>query len=154
MGLQRVGHYWATFNFHFHFQWYNWASLVAQTVKNLPAVQETRRWCLGRKDPGERNGNPLQYSYLENSMKRSLASYSPWGRRVVYNWVTNTFTECIPANHTNTAWQVLLSLFLWWENWGQPTFTVRLVWIQCLTSTHKHKCWLFWASETLWLFDM
>ena len=35
---------------------------------------------LGRS-PGERNGNPLQYSCLENSMDReaSLADYSPWG---------------------------------------------------------------------------
>ena len=29
---------------------------------------------------GVGNGNPLQYSYLENSMdKRSLEDYSPWG---------------------------------------------------------------------------
>ena len=29
---------------------------------------------------GVGNGNPLQYSYLENSMdKRSLEGYSPWG---------------------------------------------------------------------------
>ena len=39
------------------------ASLVAQMVKNLPAVQET--WV---QFPGEGNGNPLQYSCLENSM--------------------------------------------------------------------------------------
>ena len=37
------------------------ASLVAQPVKNLPAVQET--WV---QSPGEGNGNPL----LENSMDR------------------------------------------------------------------------------------
>ena len=50
----------------------NEASLVAQMVKNLPAMQET--W-LGStsgsgKSPGEGNGNPLQYSCLENSMDR------------------------------------------------------------------------------------
>ena len=34
---------------------------------------------LGRS-PGEGNGNPLQYSGLENSMDRGiLAGYSPWG---------------------------------------------------------------------------
>ena len=34
------------------------------------------------RSPGEGNGNPLQYSCLENSMdKRSLAGYSPWGRK-------------------------------------------------------------------------
>ena len=35
---------------------------------------------LGRS-PGEGNGNPLQYSYLENSMERGLAGYSPWGHK-------------------------------------------------------------------------
>ena len=36
---------------------------------------------LGRSPRG-RNGNPLQYSRLENSHEqRSLAGYSPWGRR-------------------------------------------------------------------------
>ena len=28
---------------------------------------------------GERNRNPLQYSFLENPMDRSLVGYSPWG---------------------------------------------------------------------------
>ena len=50
--------------------WYSWASLVAQLVKNLPAMQQT--WVrkiseLGRS-PGEGKGYPLQYSGLENSM--------------------------------------------------------------------------------------
>ena len=31
------------------------------------------------RSPGEGNGNPLQYSCLENSRQRSLAGYSPWG---------------------------------------------------------------------------
>ena len=45
------------------------ASLVAQVVKSLPAVQETRVRSLGWEDsPGEGNGNPLQYSCLENPM--------------------------------------------------------------------------------------
>ena len=30
-----------------------WASLVAQTVKNPPAIQETREWSLGGEDPLE-----------------------------------------------------------------------------------------------------
>ena len=50
---------------------------VAQLVKNPPARQETPVQSLGWEDsPGEGNGNPLQYSDLENSM-----DYSPWGRR-------------------------------------------------------------------------
>ena len=46
---------------------YHQASLVAQLVKNLPAMQETWVQSLGRF-PGEGNGNPLQYSCVENPM--------------------------------------------------------------------------------------
>ena len=43
------------------------ASLVAQRLKRLPARRETWVQSLGREDPpGEGNGNPLQYSCLEN----------------------------------------------------------------------------------------
>ena len=49
----------------------NSSSLVAQRLKRLPAMQETRIRSLGREDcPGEGNGNPLQYSCLENPMDR------------------------------------------------------------------------------------
>ena len=44
------------------------SSLVAQMVKHLPAMQETRVRSLGGEDPGEGNGYPLQYSCLEDSM--------------------------------------------------------------------------------------
>ena len=62
------------------------ASQVMQLVKNLPAN------ALGARDvgsipgsgrsPGIGNGNPLQYSCLENWKshgQRSLVGYSPWG---------------------------------------------------------------------------
>ena len=38
---------------------------LAQTAKNLPAMQETQV-----RYPGEGNGNPPQYSCLENSVNR------------------------------------------------------------------------------------
>ena len=44
------------------------ASLVAQMVKKLPAMQETRIRSLGREDPLEEDGTPLQDSCLENPM--------------------------------------------------------------------------------------
>ena len=44
---------------------YSWASLVAQLVKNLPAMQETWVRSLGWKIPWKRDG-----------------VYSPWGHRV------------------------------------------------------------------------
>ena len=45
------------------------ASLVAQTLKRLPLMRETRVRSLGWEDSaGEGNGKPLQYSCLENPM--------------------------------------------------------------------------------------
>ena len=47
------------------------ASLVAQMVKNQPTMQEDPGSIPGLgRSPGEGNGNPLQYSCLENSMDR------------------------------------------------------------------------------------
>ena len=42
---------------------------MAQRVKHLPAVREAWVPSLdGGRSPGEGNGNPLWYSYLENPM--------------------------------------------------------------------------------------
>ena len=51
-----------------------WASQAVLVVKNQPASVgkvRDRVQSLGWEDPGkEGNGNPLQYSYLENPMDR------------------------------------------------------------------------------------
>ena len=44
-------------------------------IKNPPAVQETWFDSWVRRSPGERNGHPLQYSCLENSMDREERAY-------------------------------------------------------------------------------
>ena len=73
------------------------ASLVAQLVKNLPAIGQmcpmyqqkygTQSCFCGRpglgRSPGEGKGYPLQYSGLENSMG---------SQRVGHDWATFTFT--------------------------------------------------------------
>ena len=78
MGLQGIGHDLMT-------------SLVAQTVKRLPAMQETRIWSLGREDA------------LEKDMathSSTLACIIPWteepsglqsieSQRVGHDWVTS-----------------------------------------------------------------
>ena len=46
------------------------ASLMAQMIKNLPAVQETGFIPQLGRSPAEENGNRLQYSCLENPMDR------------------------------------------------------------------------------------
>ena len=51
---------------------YSWASLVAWSVKNLPAMRETQVQSLSQEVLllGEGNGNLLQYSCLDNPMDR------------------------------------------------------------------------------------
>ena len=57
-----------------------WTSLVAQTVKRLSTVWETWVRSLGSgRSPGEGNGNPLQYSCLENPMDGG--TWCRWGRK-------------------------------------------------------------------------
>ena len=55
-----------------------WASLVAQMVKNLPAVQETWVQYLNREDPLENGMQPTPV-FLRGEFhgQRSLAGYSP-----------------------------------------------------------------------------
>ena len=51
---------------------------------------------LGRSS-GEENGNPLQYSDLENPHgQRSLVGYSPWGCKKLDTTVTKHGTPRIP----------------------------------------------------------
>ena len=65
------------------FLYFCWTSLIAHSVKNLFAMQETWVQFLGWEDfPGEGNGNPLQHSCLENPMNRPAWQASPWGCKV------------------------------------------------------------------------
>ena len=58
------------------------ASLVAQIVKNLSAVQETQIWSLGREDsPEEENATTPVFLPGEFHGQRSLLGYSPWGNK-------------------------------------------------------------------------
>ena len=99
MGLQRIGHYWVTELTEKKKR----TSLMAQTVKNLLAMQETLEtwvWSLGGEDsPGGRNGNPLQYSCLENPMDR-VHGCSPWGCK---EWDMTEVTE-------HTKWKKTLGM--------------------------------------------
>ena len=61
----------AQLNFNLNLQ----AFLVAQVVRNLPAMQETWVQSLGQEDhPGEGNGDLLQYSCLQNPVDRGVWS--------------------------------------------------------------------------------
>ena len=70
--------------FSFHLVWYLPSSLMAQRLKRLPAMLENWVRSLGSvpgsgRSPGEGNGNPLQYSCLENSMDRGAWRATVYG---------------------------------------------------------------------------
>ena len=83
---------------------YSWASLVAQLVKNPPAMWET--WVLipelGRS-LGEGKGYPLQYSGLESSMD------------CIVHWVSKSWTKRLSLTHSvvlkfNPHWLLIVAL--------------------------------------------
>ena len=74
---------------HFH------SSLVAYTVKNLPAVQETPVWSLGWEDPLVEKGMATHSSILAWRIPWTEEPGRLWSiglQRVGHDWVTNTFT--------------------------------------------------------------
>ena len=83
MGSLRVGHDWATeLNFPD-------GSVVRNPLANAGDIRDLGLNPGSGRSPRGGHGNPLQYSCLENPHgQRSLAGYSPWGRRVGYHWVT------------------------------------------------------------------
>ena len=75
----------------------NWAFPVAQMVKSLPVIHETRVWTLGSKrSPGEGNGYPLQFSCLQNSMDRGAWQATAHGVAKSWTRLSNfhTLTRC------------------------------------------------------------
>ena len=73
-----------------------WASLVAQMVKNLPAMQETGVWSLGQEDPLEKemvtHSSVLAWRILWTEKPGRLQSMG--SQRVRHDWATNTRHPC------------------------------------------------------------
>ena len=58
---------------------YGRASMVAQTVKNPPAMQEMPVWSLGQEDPLEKGIPTPVFLPGEFHGQRSLVGYNSWG---------------------------------------------------------------------------
>ena len=113
-------------------------SLVAQMVKNLPAVWETWIWSLGWEDAREKKMQPtpvfwpgevhgLYSPWVTKSQtqlsdfhlpvflpgefhgQRSQSGYSPWGRTVRHDWATNTYAYINILNQSLTMFNIYLS---------------------------------------------
>ena len=66
-----------------------WTSLVAQTVKRLPTMQETRVQSLSREDLLEK----AMATHSRILGQRSLVGYSPWGKK-----------HLLTPHHNDVAW--------------------------------------------------
>ena len=89
------------------------ALLVAQMVKNLPAMRETQVWSLGREDPLEKE-MATHSSILagESHGQRSLVGCSPWGREELDTTKQLTYTsvwKCFLVSW-NTAPRIFIHL--------------------------------------------
>ena len=83
------------------------ASLVTQMGKNLPAMQETQVWSLGREDPLEL-GMAIHSSILpgESCGQRSLVGYSPWGCKEsdTTEWLSTHTTHALHEPFEDLCW--------------------------------------------------
>ena len=95
------------------------ASLVAHMVKNLPAMQEAGSIPGSGRSPGEENGNPLQYSSLENPMDRG--AWWATVHRVAKSWtwlsdehIFSLATEPL-SNYSFNSQLLIIVLFITFE---------------------------------------
>ena len=92
------------------------ASLVAQTVKNMPAMWETCFWSLGGEDPLEKrmatHSSILGWRISCKEEPGRLQSMRSWR---VDNWATNTFWELRAGNRLWFVWDPAKRI---WHSWG------------------------------------
>ena len=76
------------------------ASLVAQMVKNPPARWETQVPSLGQEDSLEKGMETVgEFLLGQFHRQRSLAGYSPWGRRELDTIEQLTLSLSMPCEH-------------------------------------------------------
>ena len=64
---------------------YSWASLMAQVVRNLPAMQEIWVRSMGRKDPGDPGeGHELENPHGQRSLEATVHGVAKSRTRLVY----------------------------------------------------------------------
>ena len=84
-----------------HFTWQYllcWASLVAQTVKNLPAMQEMGLIPGLGRSPGGKHDSLLQRSCLKNSMDKGAWQATLYGVTKSQIWLSDEYFHCVNHN--------------------------------------------------------
>ena len=116
-------------------------SLVAQMVKNLPAMQETWVRSLGWEDPRRRKWQPIQV-FLPGRFheKRSLAGYRPWGHKVIFvNWNNTRILLCLKLSSGLLSQNITNSLPILFQ-------FISLYWVVILHQFTKQPHYLNWLE--------
>ena len=126
------------------------ASPVAHGVKHLPAVTGDLDSIPGLgRSPGEGNGNPLQYSCLENPMDGGAC----WGRRVGHNWATSfslLLFLLLRILTTFPSWFASIShkfLILWGKLYGMSSELTML--LELVDTRKEVACSRGWSARCL-----
>ena len=125
---------------------YSWASLVAQTVKNLPAMRETWVWSLAWEDPLE-EGMATHSSVLA---WRSPWTEEPGGlqsmelQRLRHDWVTK---------HSTSQWAHLFKTVECTKIHQEWTLRSALdfAWLWCISVVKKVPFWWEMGIMEGWL---
>ena len=97
--------------------WGQWASLVAQMLKNLPAMQETLFRSLGWEDPLEKGTAPHSSMPGEVRGQRSLVGYSPWDHKDSDTTERLNSKTCFyPLKDANKTWKNVHNVLLTEKN--------------------------------------
>ena len=130
----------------------NWVC-PRKTVRNLPAVQESQVQSPG---PGEENGNPLQYSCLENSMGRRAWRATVCGsQRVRHEWAANTHTQEGQAREYSPVLNWVIQ-----DCMGDTASAYRpesghrtqLAWLQCVGGVFQSVWWFRYMCLNVYLY--
>ena len=125
---------------------YSWASLVAQLVKNLPAMQETWVQSLGWEDPLQKGMSthssslPWRIPWTEEPGRlQTMAS-----QRVRYNWATNTSytpTTALFLNQNATEIkEIIFSEYNHMKQWLKEALNAG-VWSHWVSPTQPNILW-------------
>ena len=88
-----------------HHQRSGWASLVAQTVKNLPAVQETKVPSLCREDPLEEE--MATHSSIFAMDRGTVDGFAKSWTRHTYTHTQHNLQGGVQNTHTHTTYRVV-----------------------------------------------
>ena len=109
----------------------SWTSLVAQEVKNLPAIQETQVQSLGREDTLEK-GMTTHSSVLawKNPIDRGAWRATVHGvTKSRHNWATFTFNLQLVVHELSVR-----ELRRWWMMWTLRLFKRTIKGFLCIQS--------------------